>query len=138
MQSSCADTSCSSKVGKEIENIGEEIVWLQYEVYDTGNGIPENAIPTLFKPYMQASADHAWKYDGTGLGPGLAICKQLVELMEGNITVNSRENVGSTFTFVLPCKVPLDKGLSDDPDESPTVSCFFLFKPITVEKPKSP
>lgn len=38
----------------------------------------ENAIPCLFKKYMQASADHARKYGGTGLG--LAICKQLVKL----------------------------------------------------------
>lgn len=39
-QRCCAETSCSSKVGKGIENTGEEIVWLQYEVYDTGIGIP--------------------------------------------------------------------------------------------------
>ncbi|XP_078163156.1 histidine kinase 5 isoform X2 [Carex rostrata] len=143
-QKCCAETSCSSKVGKETENTGEEIVWLQYEVYDTGIGIPEKAIPTLFKRYMQASADHARKYGGTGLG--LAICKQLVELMEGNITVKSKENEGSTFTFMLPCKVPLEQDLSDDPDESPTVSCsgldpmegFFLFKPKTFHRPKSP
>ncbi|KAJ4758162.1 Histidine kinase 5 [Rhynchospora pubera] len=141
-----SETSCSSKTGNETKT-GEEIVWLQYEVYDTGIGIPEKAIPTLFKRYMQASADHARKYGGTGLG--LAICKQLVELMEGTITVDSKENVGSTFRFVLPCKVPpLEQDLSDDPDEDPTMSRsshipnpmegFFLFKPKTVQKPKPP
>jgi hypothetical protein len=68
--------------------------------------------------------------------------------MEGTITVDSKENLGSTFTFVLPSKVPLEQDLSDDPDESLTVSHsgltpnplegFFLFKPKTVHKSKPP
>ncbi|XP_077236763.1 histidine kinase 5-like [Tasmannia lanceolata] len=93
----------------------ETVVWLHCDVYDTGIGIPDKALPTLFKKYMQVSADHARKYGGTGLG--LAICKQLVELMGGHLTVTSRENYGSTFTFVLPCKVSPKRERSDDPDE---------------------
>ncbi|KAJ6434784.1 hypothetical protein OIU84_000091 [Salix udensis] len=77
-------------------------VWLCCDVFDTGIGIPENALPTLFRKYMQVSADHARKYGGTGLG--LAICKQLVELMGGRLTVSSKVKCGSTFTFVLPYK----------------------------------
>ncbi|XP_010548554.1 PREDICTED: histidine kinase 5-like [Tarenaya hassleriana] len=88
------------------------IVWILCDVYDTGIGIPENALPNLFKRYMQVSADHTRKYGGTGLG--LAICKQLVELMGGHITVTSRVNCGSTFTFVLPYKV---SPISDQSDE---------------------
>ncbi|KAF9615007.1 hypothetical protein IFM89_021561 [Coptis chinensis] len=57
-------------------NVSETTVWIRCDVYDTGIGIPDTAIPTLFKKYMQVSADHARKYGGTGLG--LAICKQLV------------------------------------------------------------
>ncbi|GFP99792.1 histidine kinase 5 [Phtheirospermum japonicum] len=75
----------------------------------------ENAIPTLFKKYMQVGADTARKYGGTGLG--LAICKQLVELMGGHLTVSSVENHGSTFTFVLPYKISSISDNSDDPDE---------------------
>ncbi|KAK8991754.1 hypothetical protein V6N11_062750 [Hibiscus sabdariffa] len=90
-------------------------VWLRCDVYDTGIGIPENALPTLFKKYMQVSADHARKYGGTGLG--LAICKQLVELMGGRLTVSSRVNCGSTFTFILPYKVSISCDNSDDPDD---------------------
>ncbi|CAN6460154.1 unnamed protein product [Victoria cruziana] len=90
------------------------IVWLGCDVYDTGIGIPEKALPTLFKKYMQVGADHARKYGGTGLG--LAICKQLVELMGGKLSVTSRENFGSTFTFVLPCHVPQEEEVSDDAD----------------------
>lgn len=82
----------------------EKIVWLHCDVYDTGIGIPEKALPTLFRKYMQASADHARKYGGTGLG--LAICKQLVELMGGRLTVKSQEHHGSTFSFIVPCRVP--------------------------------
>ncbi|XP_038899360.1 histidine kinase 5 [Benincasa hispida] len=93
----------------------ETTVWICCDVYDTGIGIPENALPTLFKRYMQASADHARKYGGTGLG--LAICKQLVELMGGHLTVSSRENHGSTFTFVLPYKVSTTCSPSEDSDE---------------------
>ncbi|KAG2613401.1 probable histidine kinase 1 [Panicum virgatum] len=114
----------------------EEVVWLRCDVYDTGIGIPEKSLPLLFKRYMQASADHARKYGGTGLG--LAICKQLVELMGGTLTIVSRENEGSTFTFVLPCKIPVKEEHSDDPDEvhssqngftNSDIEGSFLFKP---------
>ncbi|GMQ02678.1 hypothetical protein CsSME_00048790 [Camellia sinensis var. sinensis] len=93
----------------------ETIVWICCDVYDTGIGIPENALPTLFKKYMQVGADMARKYGGTGLG--LAICKQLVELMGGHLSVSSREHHGSTFTFILPYKVSPAADNSDDPDE---------------------
>ncbi|KAL8130662.1 hypothetical protein V2J09_019817 [Rumex salicifolius] len=94
------------------------VVWIRCDVYDTGIGIPENALATLFKQYTQVSADHARKYGGTGLG--LSICKQLVELMGGYLTVTSTENSGSTFTFVLPYRVsPICEEQSDDSDELP-------------------
>ncbi|XP_052210719.1 probable histidine kinase 1 [Diospyros lotus] len=123
----------------------ETTVWLRCDVYDTGIGIPENALPTLFKKYMQVGADTARKYGGTGLG--LAICKQLVELMGGHLTVSSREHHGSTFTFVLPYKVSPTLENSDDPDELSDLSDhdalasandddissgFFQFKPRTL------
>ncbi|KAK8455669.1 hypothetical protein SEVIR_4G202400v4 [Setaria viridis] len=115
---------------------GEEVVWLRCDVYDTGIGIPVKSLPLLFKRYMQASADHARKYGGTGLG--LAICKQLVELMGGTLTVVSKENEGSKFTFVLPCKIPVKEEHSDDPDEvdssqsgftNSDIEGSFIFKP---------
>ncbi|KAF5931712.1 hypothetical protein HYC85_027883 [Camellia sinensis] len=123
----------------------ETIVWICCDVYDTGNGIPENALPTLFKKYMQVGADTAQKYGGTGLG--LAICKQLVELMGGHLSVSSREHHGSTFTFILAYKVSLAADNSDDPDElsdmadhdapddandDDTSSGFFQFQPRTL------
>ncbi|XP_024390977.1 histidine kinase 5 isoform X2 [Physcomitrium patens] len=86
----------------------EDAVWLLCEVSDSGIGIPESALPTLFEKYTQVSTAHARKYGGTGLG--LAICKNLVELMGGNLTVLSKENHGSTFSFALPFRV--DSGRS--------------------------
>ncbi|GMP35595.1 hypothetical protein CsSME_00007973 [Camellia sinensis var. sinensis] len=75
----------------------------------------ENALPTLFKKYMQVGADIAQKYGGIGLG--VATCKQLVELMGGHLSVSSREHHGSTFTFILPYRVSPVADNSDDPDE---------------------
>ncbi|CAI9277619.1 unnamed protein product [Lactuca saligna] len=101
------DSSISAKDNRHEENdpqSHETVVWIRCDVKDTGIGIPETALPNLFKKYSQASADTARKYDGTGLG--LAICKQLVELMGGHLTVSSKEHCGSTFTFDLPHKVP--------------------------------
>ncbi|CAH8353710.1 unnamed protein product [Eruca vesicaria subsp. sativa] len=117
----------------------ETSVWIRCDVYDTGIGIPENALPCLFKKYMQASADHARKYGGTGLG--LAICKQLVELMGGQLTVTSQVNAGSTFTFILPYKVATSDDHSDDqdfsdmvdhhqPEPDDTTEGYFQFKPL--------
>ncbi|KAF3446139.1 hypothetical protein FNV43_RR11318 [Rhamnella rubrinervis] len=125
----------------EQSHLPETTVWIRCDVYDTGIGIPENALSTLFKRYMQVSADHARKYGGTGLG--LAICKQLVELMGGRLTVSSREHCGSTFTFVLPYKVSDSCDNSDDPDELTDMAdhdaasddmaeSFFQFKPLTL------
>ncbi|ESW33105.1 hypothetical protein PHAVU_001G043600 [Phaseolus vulgaris] len=116
----------------------ETTVWIRCDVYDTGIGIPEKALPNLFRRYMQVSADHARKYGGTGLG--LAICKQLVELMGGRLTVSSKEHCGSTFTFILPYKVSTACDNSDDPDElsdvddndDDTTEGFFQFQPRTL------
>ncbi|CAA7027217.1 unnamed protein product [Microthlaspi erraticum] len=124
---------------QEQNGLTETSVWICCDVYDTGIGIPENALPCLFKKYMQASADHARKYGGTGLG--LAICKQLVELMGGRLTVTSQVNEGSTFTFILPYKVATSDDHSDDQDEfsdmvdhhhepDDTTEGYFQFKPL--------
>jgi signal transduction histidine kinase len=123
----------------EQNGLTETSVWICCDVWDTGIGIPENALPCLFKKYMQASADHARKYGGTGLG--LAICKQLVELMGGQLTVTSRVSEGSTFTFILPYKVGRSDDYSDDQDEfsdmadqqsepDDTAEGYFQFKPL--------
>jgi len=69
-------------------------------VVDHGIGIPSDAMTTLFEPFSRAS--NAGQRDGTGLGLGLYITRQIVERHSGTISVESVEGEGSTFTVRLP------------------------------------
>lgn len=78
---------------------------LQFDIKDTGIGIPPDKLERLFKSFSQVDASTTRKFGGTGLG--LAICKQLSELMGGTIWVNSEMGQGSTFSFtVLAPEIP--------------------------------
>jgi signal transduction histidine kinase/CheY-like chemotaxis protein len=72
---------------------------LRFEVKDTGKGIPKSDLPLLFKPFYQATNNHII---GQGVGLGLHISKQIVELLGGQITIESEVGQGSTFSFEIP------------------------------------
>lgn len=72
-------------------------------VEDTGIGIPKDKINMLFQPFTQVDGSHTRKYGGTGLG--LVICKQLTEMMGGDIVAKSEEGKGSRFYFTIKLKM---------------------------------
>ncbi|MEN1761121.1 response regulator [Anoxynatronum sibiricum] len=87
----------------EIEK-AENYSTVEIAITDTGIGIPQEALETLFQTFTQVDASTTREYGGSGLG--LAITRDLVKLMGGNISVNSTLGQGSTFIVTLP--LPMD------------------------------
>ncbi|HTD17169.1 MAG TPA: ATP-binding protein [Chthoniobacterales bacterium] len=72
---------------------------IRFEIKDTGKGIPKHELPQIFRPFYQATNNDL---AGQGVGLGLYISKQIVELLGGEITVTSQIGQGTTFTFFIP------------------------------------
>jgi DNA-binding response OmpR family regulator/anti-sigma regulatory factor (Ser/Thr protein kinase) len=85
---------------------------LTFSVADTGVGIPEDLISKAFEPFQQIRTRSGEAPRGTGLG--LSISKQLVELMGGDLILESREGRGTTVTFTVP-ELPLDSTVLPSP-----------------------
>ncbi|BBO83058.1 hypothetical protein DSCO28_36240 [Desulfosarcina ovata subsp. sediminis] len=75
----------------------DDQVKLHAIIRDTGIGIPKDKLTTIFEPFQQADGSTTRKYGGTGLG--LSICKQISNLMGGDVWVESRVGEGSIFHF---------------------------------------
>lgn len=104
-------SSQSGKTGKVRLNVNlhsdnESKIIIEFAVIDNGIGMSQETIARLFTPFMQADTSITRHYGGTGLG--LTITRHLTELMQGEIQLESKLNIGSTFKVYLPFAVPLN------------------------------
>ena len=103
---------------------------LQFYVSDTGTGIPEDSFDIIFEQFRQVDYEHTREFEGAGLG--LALAKGLVELLGGEIRVESTLHKGSTFFVTIPIKKPKP---IEKPKEIPTenkISYDFSNKTILI------
>ncbi len=91
----------TADLGKIFDNTAQ----ISITVKDTGIGISEEKIETLFSPFTQANSSTSRDFGGTGLG--LTIAKKLSKLMAGDITIESKVGIGTSFIFT--CKLPLTR-----------------------------
>jgi signal transduction histidine kinase len=97
-----------TKVGEVVLKVGlakleDKTATLEFKVIDTGIGVPDNKINHIFDSFSQVDASTTRNYGGTGLG--LTITKSLVNMMQGDIRVQSIVGEGSTFIFTIKAEV---------------------------------
>jgi signal transduction histidine kinase len=80
-----------------------ELLEMEIRVADSGIGVPDERLESIFEPFVQVDTSLTRVHHGTGLG--LAISRELVRGMGGDLRVESTVDVGSTFTVTLPAKV---------------------------------
>jgi len=111
-----------------------EIDWLCITICDTGIGIPDYEVAKIFNPFTQVDDSSSRQYGGTGLG--LYLCKKLVDLMQGKITINSQIGLGTTVYCQLPVKTVSKPEVSNAPNydyDDPYVDRLLLgFNPVKV------
>ncbi|MBS1534364.1 MAG: response regulator [Bacteroidetes bacterium] len=95
------------KVILQTNETNEEFTSIHFRIVDTGIGIPQEKLESVFESFSQGSIEINRKYGGTGLG--LTIVKKLIEIMGGKIHLESEVGKGSTFYFDLSFKIGLDQ-----------------------------
>jgi PAS domain S-box-containing protein len=95
----------------------EQNLQLCFRVQDTGIGIPEDKLKSLFEPFMQVDGSITRSYQGAGLG--LSIVRRLVELMDGDISIQSRVDEGTSVQVVLPVGLPAESAPVEHEEAAP-------------------
>ncbi|OFW80714.1 MAG: hypothetical protein A2887_05840 [Alphaproteobacteria bacterium RIFCSPLOWO2_01_FULL_40_26] len=85
-----------------LERTEGDKLFVNFNIKDSGIGIPQEKLPSMFSAFTQVDMSTTRRFGGTGLG--LSICKELVELIDGEIGVKSSQGEGSNFWFTIPMK----------------------------------
>lgn len=120
------------KVIAKLMSIEEETTSIYFKIVDTGIGIPEDKQETVFDSFSQGSIEINRKYGGTGLG--LNIVKKLIEILGGQIRLESKVGKGSTFSFGLKFRLGTEMAIDDDKEYDESV--FINKKVLLIEDNK--
>jgi len=118
------------EIKKSISAQANNKVWIEFSVTDTGIGMSKKQLERIFQPFMQGDSSINRKYGGTGLG--LTITKQYIELLGGELKVESKEGVGSKFSFSIPIE-ELDTAKVDYKDKFNKLN-ISIYKPQNENK----
>ena len=121
LMSNAVKFTSGGKISASVRLLNEDKkkVTLEFAITDTGIGIPEDKVATIFENFQQASTGTSKMYGGTGLG--LAIAKQLIESQGGSIGVKSKIDEGSTFIFIMSFQ-KTNKGVKENAETQSTPS----------------
>src|SRR5690606_36030089 len=120
------------KVIAKLMSVDDEHTSVYFKIVDTGIGIPEDRQEAVFDSFAQGSIEINRKYGGTGLG--LNIVKKLIEILGGQIRLESKVGKGSTFSFSLKFKIGSEMPFENDKEYDETV--FVNKKVLLVEDNK--
>jgi signal transduction histidine kinase/DNA-binding NarL/FixJ family response regulator len=102
---------------------------VEFKVADTGIGIPADMVPIVFEKFRQADSTDARPYEGIGLG--LYIVKQFIELLGGSVEVETEVGKGSSFMLIVP---DLSESVSDDSQARPAKPNDHSLQDLTLKK----
>jgi signal transduction histidine kinase len=102
---------------------------IEFKVADTGIGIPADMVPIVFEKFRQADSTDARPYEGIGLG--LYIVKQFIELLGGSVEVETEVGKGSSFMLIVP---DLSESVSDDSQARPAKPNDHSLQDLTLKK----